>query len=66
MTETNDQPSRQFETTIDIVTTNKTPTGAVRGFGAPQLIFAIERLMHRIAVELDEGGAHGELTCCVE
>jgi 2-furoyl-CoA dehydrogenase large subunit len=35
-----------------IVMTNKCPTGAVRGFGGPQLYFAIERMMHKIAVEL--------------
>ena len=38
--------------TIDVITTNKTPTGAVRGFGAPQIHFALERIMHQIAVEL--------------
>ena len=32
--------------------TNKTPTGLNRGFGGGQLYFAIERLMHRIAVTL--------------
>ena len=32
--------------------TNKCPTGAVRGFGGPQLYFAIERMMHKIATEL--------------
>ena len=37
---------------IDVVMTNKTPTGAVRGFGEPQIHFALERMMHRIAVEL--------------
>ena len=37
---------------IDVVATNKTPTGAVRGFGAPQIHFALERLMHQIAVKL--------------
>jgi 2-furoyl-CoA dehydrogenase large subunit len=35
-----------------IVLTNKTPTGLVRGFGGPQVYFALERLMHRIAREL--------------
>ena len=35
-----------------IVMTNKCPTGAVRGFGGPQLYFAVERMMHRIATEL--------------
>ena len=38
--------------TIDVIVTNKTPTGAVRGFGAPQIHFALERIMHQIAVEL--------------
>jgi 2-furoyl-CoA dehydrogenase large subunit len=37
---------------IDVITTNKTPTGAVRGFGAPHIHFALERIMHQIAVEL--------------
>jgi len=32
------------------VTTNKTPSGLVRGFGGPQVYFALERLMQRIAV----------------
>ena len=31
---------------------NKTPTGLVRGFGGPQVYFALERLMDRIAAEL--------------
>jgi 2-furoyl-CoA dehydrogenase large subunit len=35
-----------------IVVTNKTPTGLVRGFGGPQVYYALERLMQRIAVEL--------------
>ena len=35
-----------------VVLTNKTPTGLNRGFGGPQLYYAIERLMQRIAVEL--------------
>jgi 2-furoyl-CoA dehydrogenase large subunit len=34
------------------VMTNKTPSGMVRGFGGPQAFFALERLMHRIAIEL--------------
>ena len=37
---------------IDVVMTNKTPTGAVRGFGAPHIHFSLERIMHQIAVEL--------------
>lgn len=35
-----------------IVLTNKMPTGLVRGFGGPQVYFALERLMQRIAVTL--------------
>src|SRR5690606_23500009 len=35
-----------------VVLTNKTPTGLNRGFGGPQVYFALERLMQRIAVEL--------------
>jgi 2-furoyl-CoA dehydrogenase large subunit len=35
-----------------IVLTNKTPSGLNRGFGGPQVYFALERLMHRIAVTL--------------
>jgi 2-furoyl-CoA dehydrogenase large subunit len=38
--------------TVDVIATNKTPTGAVRGFGAPQIHFALERIMNQIAVEL--------------
>jgi 2-furoyl-CoA dehydrogenase large subunit len=36
-----------------VVLTNKTPSGLVRGFGGPQVYFALERLMQRIAVMLD-------------
>ena len=35
------------------VLTNKTPSGLVRGFGGPQVYFALERLMHKIAVALE-------------
>ena len=35
-----------------VVVTNKTPTGLNRGFGGPQVYFALERLMQCIAVEL--------------
>ena len=35
-----------------VVLTNKTPTGLNRGFGGPQVYFALERLMHRIAKKL--------------
>ncbi len=36
-----------------VVLTNKTPTGLNRGFGGPQTYYALERLMQRIAVELN-------------
>ena len=35
-----------------VVLTNKTPSGLVRGFGGPQVYFALERLMQRIAERL--------------
>jgi 2-furoyl-CoA dehydrogenase large subunit len=35
-----------------IALTNKTPSGLVRGFGGPQIYFALERLTQRIAVTL--------------
>jgi len=35
-----------------VVLTNKTPTGLNRGFGGPQVYYALERLMQRAAVEL--------------
>ena len=35
-----------------VVLTNKTPTGLNRGFGGPQMYFALERLMHCIAKTL--------------
>ena len=35
-----------------VVLTNKTPTGLVRGFGGPQVYFALERLIQRIALTL--------------
>jgi 2-furoyl-CoA dehydrogenase large subunit len=35
-----------------IVVTNKMPTGLVRGFGGPQVYYALERLVERIAREL--------------
>jgi 2-furoyl-CoA dehydrogenase large subunit len=34
-----------------VVVCNKTPTGLVRGFGGPQVYFALERLMDRVAVQ---------------
>jgi len=35
-----------------VVMTNKTPSGLVRGFGGPQVYFALERLIQNIAVTL--------------
>ncbi len=35
-----------------LVMTTKCPSGMVRGFGGPQMYYAIERVMHRVAVEL--------------
>lgn len=35
-----------------VVLLNKTPTGLVRGFGGPQVYFALERLMYKIAKSL--------------
>ena len=36
-----------------VALTNKTPTGLNRGFGGPQVFFALESLMRRIAEELE-------------
>jgi 2-furoyl-CoA dehydrogenase large subunit len=35
-----------------VLVTNKTPSGLVRGFGGPQVYFALERLVDRIGVAL--------------
>ena len=35
-----------------VVVTNKTPSGLNRGFGGPQLYYALERLMQRVAATL--------------
>lgn len=43
---------RHLKITNRVVVTNKTPTGLNRGFGGPQVYFALERLMQRIAVAL--------------
>ncbi len=43
---------QNLDVTNRLVMTNKTPGGLVRGFGGPQMYFAIERLMHKIAVTL--------------
>jgi carbon-monoxide dehydrogenase large subunit len=44
-------PAFKFETTV--VLTNRVPTTVVRGAGRPQAVFAMERLMDRVARELD-------------
>lgn len=36
---------------LTCVVTNKTPSGAYRGFGTPEMVFALERLMERVARE---------------
>ncbi|HBP26316.1 MAG TPA: aldehyde oxidase [Acholeplasmatales bacterium] len=41
-----------LDVTGDVYVTNTVPTGAFRGFGAPQMIFAIEMFMHHLAEEL--------------
>ena len=35
-----------------VVLINKTPTGLVRGFGGPQVYYALERLIQKIAKSL--------------
>ena len=44
---------RNLAVTNRVVMTNKCPSAMVRGFGGPQVYYAIERLMQRIAIELD-------------
>jgi 2-furoyl-CoA dehydrogenase large subunit len=44
---------RNLEITNRIVLTNKAPAALIRGFGGPQLYLALERLVQRIAVELN-------------
>ena len=41
------------EVTNRVVLTNKMPASLIRGFGGPQLYLALERLIQRIAVELE-------------
>ena len=43
---------QHLEVTNRVVLTNKTPSGLNRGFGGPQVYYALERLLQRIAVEL--------------
>ena len=44
---------RNVDVTNRVVLTNKMPASLIRGFGGPQLYLALERLVQRIAVELD-------------
>ncbi len=48
---TNGYNIRHLAVVNNIMITNKCPTGAVRGFGGPQLYFAVERMMQVIAGE---------------
>lgn len=41
-----------LDVTGDIYLTNTVPTGAFRGFGAPQMIFAVDMMMEHIAKQL--------------
>ena len=50
---TNGYDIRHLEVTNHVVLTNKCPSGAVRGFGGPQLYFAVERMMQKIAAALE-------------
>jgi 2-furoyl-CoA dehydrogenase large subunit len=43
---------QNVDVTNRVVVTNKMPASLIRGFGGPQLYLALERLVHRIAVEL--------------
>ena len=42
-----------------LVMTNKTPAGLVRGFGGPQMYYAIERVMHKVAVTAQKSARTG-------
>lgn len=44
---------KNLEVRGDVYKTNLVPTGAFRGFGAPQMIFAVEMFMHHVAKALD-------------
>jgi CO/xanthine dehydrogenase Mo-binding subunit len=41
-----------LDVTGDVYLTNSVPTGAFRGFGAPQMIFAVDMMMEHIAKKL--------------
>ena len=40
------------QVTAEAIVTNKTPSGAYRGFGVPEAVFAMERLVDQVALEL--------------
>jgi CO/xanthine dehydrogenase Mo-binding subunit len=42
-----------LEVNGDVFLTNTVPNGAYRGFGAPQMLFAVEMFIHHIAKEID-------------
>jgi len=42
-----------LEVNGDVFLTNTVPNGAFRGFGAPQMLFAVEMFIHHIAKDLD-------------
>ncbi len=42
-----------LEVNGDVFITNTVPNGAFRGFGAPQMLFAVEMFIHHVAKELD-------------
>ena len=39
------------QASVECVVTNKTPSGAYRGFGTPEMVFALERHLERVARE---------------
>ena len=43
---------KNLAVTNRVVMTNKCPSAMVRGFGGPQMYYAIERMIHQIAVQL--------------
>ena len=44
---------KHLSVTNRVVMTNKCPGAMVRGFGGPQMYYAIERIMQKVAIELD-------------
>ncbi|NKB20728.1 MAG: molybdopterin-dependent oxidoreductase [Alphaproteobacteria bacterium] len=44
---------KNLSVTNRVVMTNKCPSAMVRGFGGPQMYYAIERIMQKVAIELD-------------